>query len=473
MLSERLFEDILVKYPELIEDRLKFLGRQVTHFGKRIDILFEDRFNEKLIVELKKDNLDRNALSQVMEYEGYILSEKDPCARVMIIANRIPLNLKKAMDHHGIEYKEITYKQLLDFLEKRDEQLFEAVMSNKKDESHTHSDINSNNEIGIKISSYSSKTNNQIIMGTVTNVKAKKDALDRFEIWFSKNSEMDMLYGKTLNPEGIPIKIKLNDKVFPIGFHNTKTCIWLSARVYRDGYNLTDLLKSNGIANRDKLVLTPLGNDTYNITGANEMAAHKLGETQDITILKTGTTLTELSGDDLHQSIIYFRNRIKAELSFTGKRILSFPGGEKGKGDNYELKTKYGLLSIVVVTDETNMNRYMHFITLNQATSQAASDTEINIPKVHDSRVSTLLVENQGHKYICNRGKCTVYKRALKMAVVLEYFKNKFGNVFEIQENGKLIPVIQIADLESLMLFEQIAQFTDQLKTFKQQFRNI
>src|SRR5512133_1940961 len=122
MLSERLFEDILVKYPELIEDRLKFLGRQVTHFGKRIDILFEDRFNEKLIIELKKDNLDRKALSQLMEYEDYILYEKDPSARAMIIANRIPLNLKKAMDHHGIEYKEITQKHLFEFLEIRDKQ---------------------------------------------------------------------------------------------------------------------------------------------------------------------------------------------------------------------------------------------------------------------------------------------------------------------------------------------------------------
>ena len=116
MFSERLFEDILVKYPELIESNLKFIGRQVKHFGKRIDILFEDKFKEKLIIELKKDNLDRNALSQVLEYEGYILSEKDPSARVMLIANRIPLNLKKAMEHHGIEYKEVTIKQLLDFL---------------------------------------------------------------------------------------------------------------------------------------------------------------------------------------------------------------------------------------------------------------------------------------------------------------------------------------------------------------------
>jgi hypothetical protein len=116
MVSERLFEDILVKHPDLIEGKLKFIGRQVNHFGKRIDILFEDRFNEKLIIELKKGNLQRDALSQVLEYEGYILSEKDPSARVMIIANRIPLNLKKAMDHHGIEYKEITLKSLREFL---------------------------------------------------------------------------------------------------------------------------------------------------------------------------------------------------------------------------------------------------------------------------------------------------------------------------------------------------------------------
>lgn len=133
MFSERLFEDILVKYPELIEGKLKFIGRQVNHFGKRIDILFEDRFNEKLIVELKKDNLDRNALSQVMEYEGYILSENDPSARVMIIANRIPLNLKKAMDHHGIEYKEITYKQLLEFLEREDQQLLNLITEQQED----------------------------------------------------------------------------------------------------------------------------------------------------------------------------------------------------------------------------------------------------------------------------------------------------------------------------------------------------
>lgn len=38
----------------------------------------------------------------------------------------------------------------------------------------------------------------------------------------------------------------------------------------------------------------------------------------------------EIVGNDLEQSIIFFRNRIKYEMSLTGKRIISFPSGEKG-----------------------------------------------------------------------------------------------------------------------------------------------
>lgn len=151
MFSERLFEDILVKYPDLIESNLRFIGRQVYYFGKRIDILFEDRFKEKLIVELKKDNLDRNALSQVMEYEGYILSEKDPSARVLLIANRIPLNLKKAMDHHGIEYKEITLNQLFTYLEKVDQDLFNTLANNQNEEAHNNVSSIENHSMASKL----------------------------------------------------------------------------------------------------------------------------------------------------------------------------------------------------------------------------------------------------------------------------------------------------------------------------------
>jgi len=327
MFSEKQFEDILVKYPDLIEKELKYKGRQVSYFGKRIDILFEDRFNEKLIIEIKKDNLDRNALSQVLEYEGYILSEKDPTARVMIIANRIPLNLKKAMDHHGIEYKEITVKYLMEFLEEKNE-------------------------------------------------------------------------------------------AFIIEHHSP-----------------------------------------------NETKART------IIVPNEDTMLKEITGNDLYQAVLHFRQRIKNELNFTGKRALAFPGGGKGEGDNYEIQTQYGLLSITVIADDIKLNRYLHFVTLNQTTINPSSDTEINIPKGHDPRVATLLAEKDGNRYICNRGKCTVYMKALKKSIVLNYFATRYNNVTVISENGKVNSVIQLANLDSISLFEQIALFTSQIKEFKEQFR--
>jgi len=116
MLSEKNFEDIICKYPELIEENLVFKGRQVHVYGKIMDILFEDKFGQKLIIELKAGPIDRKHIGQVMEYEGSVLHVEDPTARVMLVGNRVPPNLKKALDHHGIEWKEISIKCLLEFL---------------------------------------------------------------------------------------------------------------------------------------------------------------------------------------------------------------------------------------------------------------------------------------------------------------------------------------------------------------------
>jgi len=124
MISEKDFEDIICKYPELIEDGLVFKGRQIHVRGKIMDMLFEDRFRQKLIIELKVGPIDRKHIGQVMEYEGSVLSSEDPTARIMLVGNRVPPNLKKSLDHHGIEWKEIPLSQIRDFLiSKNDERL--------------------------------------------------------------------------------------------------------------------------------------------------------------------------------------------------------------------------------------------------------------------------------------------------------------------------------------------------------------
>jgi hypothetical protein len=56
-MKEREFENILERYPELIEGGLTFEGRQVAIGRRHIDLLFRDRFGQRLIVELKRGTI--------------------------------------------------------------------------------------------------------------------------------------------------------------------------------------------------------------------------------------------------------------------------------------------------------------------------------------------------------------------------------------------------------------------------------
>jgi len=123
-MNEKKFEDILCKFPELIEDGLTFKDRQVIIKGKRVDILFVDRHEQKLIVEIKKGAIRREHIAQLLDYEGEFLTPDDPNIRVMLVGNRVPENLRRSLDHHGFEWKEIAVMSLINFLkEKGDEKL--------------------------------------------------------------------------------------------------------------------------------------------------------------------------------------------------------------------------------------------------------------------------------------------------------------------------------------------------------------
>lgn len=116
MISEKEFEDIICKYPELIEEGLVLKGRQITLYGRRMDILFEDRFKRRLIVELKVGPVKDEHVGQIMSYEGMLLSADEPTVRIMLVGNRVPFNIQKSLDHHGIAWKEISFIALKDFL---------------------------------------------------------------------------------------------------------------------------------------------------------------------------------------------------------------------------------------------------------------------------------------------------------------------------------------------------------------------
>jgi len=115
-MKESDFESMLAKYPDAIEDGLILVGRQVTVYGRRMDLLFEDRFKRKLIVELKAGPIKDEHIGQILSYEGMLISADSPDIRVMLIGTRVPPNIKKSLDHHGVAWKEITAPQIKEFL---------------------------------------------------------------------------------------------------------------------------------------------------------------------------------------------------------------------------------------------------------------------------------------------------------------------------------------------------------------------
>lgn len=147
-MKEKDFESILSKYPELIEEDLKLLGRQLNVAGKFIDLLFEDKHRQKLIIELKVGPIVRKDIGQVMDYEGYVLSPDDPTIRIMLIGNRVPMNLRRSLDHHGIEWKEIPEFQLASFLSDKGDMDFLGLISEEHlNSKHINDDTTSTDNI--------------------------------------------------------------------------------------------------------------------------------------------------------------------------------------------------------------------------------------------------------------------------------------------------------------------------------------
>src|ERR671931_1382186 len=97
-LKEQDIETIIAKYPEIIEEGLSLKGRQVNICGKYIDLLFEDRFRQKLIAEVKLGTIVRKHVAQLMDYEGHLLTPADPTIRVMLVGNRVPENFRRTLD---------------------------------------------------------------------------------------------------------------------------------------------------------------------------------------------------------------------------------------------------------------------------------------------------------------------------------------------------------------------------------------
>lgn len=129
-LSESDIEYILSKYPELIEPELTLKGRQVSVLRKRADLVFTDKFSDMLIVEVKKGVVRRKDVAQIFEYEALLGDENNP-TRLMLIGNIVPIPLRKSLERHGMEWRELPQRKLLEHLKTNDKKLYDKLLTEK------------------------------------------------------------------------------------------------------------------------------------------------------------------------------------------------------------------------------------------------------------------------------------------------------------------------------------------------------
>lgn len=97
-------QEMLIANPSLIEEGCTFLESEVDLNGKRCDLLFLDRNNQKLYIEVKL-KVDDRAVGQLIRYDGLV---NNPEARFMLVGFSIMAGLKEGIEKHGYEYKEIS-----------------------------------------------------------------------------------------------------------------------------------------------------------------------------------------------------------------------------------------------------------------------------------------------------------------------------------------------------------------------------
>lgn len=110
-ITEKQIEDVFeIFHEKLVEPKLKLVARQfIFQNGRRADLIFEDKDNRKMIIELKRDVVTREDVGQLIEYRG-ILDKENP--RIVLAAPIIPTSIKKSFEHFGIEYIEFSITKI-------------------------------------------------------------------------------------------------------------------------------------------------------------------------------------------------------------------------------------------------------------------------------------------------------------------------------------------------------------------------
>lgn len=132
---EKDIENLIARHPDEFfpNSGFKLIGQQVKLDKCFADIIFEDKHQRKIIIEVKRGILSRDASGQVMEYYG-LLKRQSPNTIVELIlcANIIPQERKTFLETVGIECKELGINLINQIAEKVGYEFINSPKSQKQ-----------------------------------------------------------------------------------------------------------------------------------------------------------------------------------------------------------------------------------------------------------------------------------------------------------------------------------------------------
>jgi len=135
-MTEKEMEELIKAFPsEFIEEDLELLSNQQTITSGRIDLVFKTRFDELLVVEIKKGPLNRKHLGQVLDYYAHMKEMfPDKSIQPMLIGTEISKEFKITLKHSNVDYREIPLKKFFEISKSKNIKTSEEVENRKEDE---------------------------------------------------------------------------------------------------------------------------------------------------------------------------------------------------------------------------------------------------------------------------------------------------------------------------------------------------
>lgn len=120
-MQEKDIENLIAQHPDEFfpNEDFKLVSQQYNIGGRRIDILFEDKHSRKVIVEVKRGILTREASGQIIEYYGLLKENySDSPIELVLVANNIPPERRTFLENVGISCVQLSYSNLLHLAKK-------------------------------------------------------------------------------------------------------------------------------------------------------------------------------------------------------------------------------------------------------------------------------------------------------------------------------------------------------------------